>query len=370
MGPPQGHVNARGEEYLKWGSKTAKMAKGMPVSVLYGHPNHKAAASMTDLQHPLPSGYSAQTTAEEVMANVDWRDRIAIVTGGHAGLGLETTRVLVQAGATVIVGSRDTTRARGAVVGMPRVEVAHLDLSIPASIDAFAEAFAKGSRPLHALINNAGIMALPLTRDARGYEQQFATNHLGHFQLTARLWPSLVRAASARVITLSSAGHRFAPVDLQDPHFERRPYDKWKAYGQSKTANALFSVALDGRSRSHGVRALAVHPGRVGTDLVRHMPEAELQAAGMTRALGATEVTQGEGFKNLPQGAATSVWATVSSQLENIGGVYCEDCDIAARVPNDSKASNGVRPWATDLQAAQALWRLSEALTGVTWPAT
>ena len=210
-------------------------------------------------------------------------------------------------------------------------------------------------------------MAPPLTRDGRGYEIQFATNHLGHFQLTARLWESLRRAGAARVVSLSSVGHRRAPVDLDDPNFERRAYDKWAAYGQSKSANSLFAVELDRRGRGHGVRAFAVHPGGVLTDLVRHMTDDELAAYGIVRAGGALQAPA-TGYKTVAQGAATSVWCAVSPALNGRGGVYCEDCDIAAAVAGDSKALSGVRPWAIDKAVARALWDLSERLTGLRWP--
>lgn len=200
-------------------------------------------------QKPLSSGFGPKTTGEEALAGRDLRGKVAIVTGGHAGLGLETTRVLSNAGATVVTGSRDPKKAEMAVANMKNVEVGQLDLASPSSIDRFAGEFLTSNRALDLLINNAGIMATPLMRDARGYEMQFATNHLGHFQLTARLWKALKKSSDARVVTLSSRGHSFAEVDLSDPNFNNRPYDKWKAYGQSKSANSLFSIGLDTRGR-------------------------------------------------------------------------------------------------------------------------
>jgi len=324
---------------------------------------------MVTEQKPLPSGFGARTTAEEALGGTDLRGKVAIVTGGHAGLGLETTRVLSNAGATVVVGSRDTRKAQTALAKMKNVEVGELDLASPASIDRFASEFLKSHRALHLLINNAGVMATPLTRDERGYEVQFATNHLGHFQLTARLWETLKKARGARVVALSSRGHSRGEVDLNDPNFEKRPYDKWVAYGQSKSANSLFAVELDKRGQKDGIRAFAVHPGGILTDLLKYMTDEELSAYGIYRENGVAkipDVTKApERLKTVEEGAATTIWCAVSPQLNGKGGVYCEDCDIAAMVPVDSKLKNGVRPWAVDRAAAEALWSLTERLTSV-----
>ena len=326
---------------------------------------------MSNLQAPLPSGFGASSTAQDVLAGIDLSGKTAIVTGGYSGIGTETTRALRAAGARVIVPARDAEKARAAMAGMD-VEMAALDLADPASIDVFADAFLASGAPLHILINSAGIMAWPLTRDIRGYEAQFATNHLGHFQLTARLWPALVRAGGARVIALSSLGHRYAAVDLDDPHFQRRAYDRWIAYGQSKSANALFAVGLDARGKAHGVRAFSVHPGRIVTDLARYMSVEELQKAGALDENGRPIVDIERGMKSTAQGAATSVWAATHAQLSGLGGVYCEDCDIAALAPDgevtaagSAGMSAGVRPWAIDPAAAEHLWVLSEQMTGV-----
>ncbi len=326
---------------------------------------------MSHVQTPLPSAFGAGSTAQDVLAGIDLSGKTAIVTGGYSGIGKETTRALRAAGARVMVPARDVGKARAALEGMD-VEIAAMDLVDPASIDAFAEAFLASGSPLHILINSAGIMACPLTRDARGYEAQFATNHLGHFQLTARLWPALVRAGGARVIALSSLGHRYAPVDLDDPHFERRAYDRWIAYGQSKSANALFGVGMDARGKVHGVRAFSVHPGRIATDLSRHMSVEELQKIGALNEHGRPIVDLERGMKSTAQGAATSVWAATHPQLSGLGGAYCENCDIAALAPDDevtapgsASMASGVRPWAVDPIAADHLWTLSEQMTGV-----
>jgi NAD(P)-dependent dehydrogenase (short-subunit alcohol dehydrogenase family) len=320
-------------------------------------------------QKPLPSGFGRETTAEEVLAGCDLRGKVAIVTGGHGGIGLETTRVLSKAGATVVIGSRDPKKARMAVAKMKNVEVGQLDLANPNSVDRFTSEFLNSNRALDLLINNAGVMATPLMRDDRGYELQFATNHLGHFQLTARLWEALKKSRNARVVALSSSGHMWSEVDLSDPNFNNRPYDKWAAYGQSKSANSLFAVAVDKRGQEHGIRAFAVHPGAILTDLSRHMTDEDLRAYGIYRVNGVITIPDASKvpvqFKTVEQGAATTIWAAVSPQLNGKGGVYCEDCDIAAMVPADNKLNSGVRSWAVDKAAAEALWVLSEKLTAI-----
>ncbi len=310
-------------------------------------------------QTPIDSKFNAKSSAEQVITDIDLNGKVAIVTGGYAGVGLETTRVLSAAGASVIVPARDLGKARGAVGGLPGVELEAMDLMAPETIRSFSDRFIASGRKLHLLINNAGIMAPPLTRDPRGFESQLATNHLGHFELTLRLWRALRAADGARVVNLSSRGHARAGVDFDDPHFRRRAYDKWVAYGQSKTANALLSVALDARGKSQGIRAFAVHPGAVLTDLGRHMSEAEQS--------GAVELARkmAPGLKDIPQGAATSVWCATSADLDGQGGVYCEDCNIARVVPAESSDPYGVRPYAIDPELAARLWTLSEDWTGV-----
>jgi NAD(P)-dependent dehydrogenase (short-subunit alcohol dehydrogenase family) len=311
---------------------------------------------MTTRQAPIPSGFGARTTAREALGTRRLDGTTVVVTGGYAGIGLETTRVLAAAGATVIVPARTPDKAGAALAGLDRVELDRLDLSDPASVDAFAARFLASDRPLHILVNNAGIMATPLVRDARGFESQLATNHLGHFQLTARLWPALRRARGARVVELTSRGHARSGVDFDDPNFDRRPYDKWAAYGQSKTANA---VALDARGEAHAVRAFSVHPGGIITELMRSMSEEEVRAT-LAEPRNAPST-----LKTVEQGAATSVWCATSTQLDGMGGVYCEDVDIAQAVPADSPAPFGVRPWAMDRSLAERLWKKSEEWTGV-----
>lgn len=316
---------------------------------------------MATAQAPIHSGYGMRTDARDAIGGRDLTGKVAIVTGGYSGLGLETTKALAAAGAIVIVPARSPEKAQKALVDIPNVEQAALDLADPRSIDAFAGGFLSRTKKLDILINNAAIMASPLMRDARGYEAQFATNHLGHFQLTARLWPALKAANGARVVALSSIGHRISPPDLEDPNFEHTEYNKWVAYGRAKSANSLFAIGLDRRGAPHNVRAFAVHPGGIMTDLQRFMPEEEKRAMGWIDETGKIN----ERFKTPSQGAATSVWCATNAQLEGQGGVYCEDCDIAVAVPADDTGFSGVRPWAIDPVLAEKLWALSEQMTGV-----
>jgi NAD(P)-dependent dehydrogenase (short-subunit alcohol dehydrogenase family) len=316
-------------------------------------------------QAPLRSGFSAATTAAEVIDGITLTGKTAIVTGGYSGIGIETVRAFRSAGAKVVVPARDTKRAMANLADLPDVKLDNLDLFDPASIDGFAHRFLNGNDALHILVNNAGIMAPPLVRDSRGYESQFATNHLGHFQLTCRLWPALTRAQGARVVALSSYGHRRAGVDFHDPNFQLREYDPWIAYGQSKTANSLFAIALDSIGQSRGVRAFAVHPGGIVTDLLRHMSKAEIEASQVLDQSGKPIIDPMNNKKTPEQGAATSAWCATSPQLDGMGGVYCADCDIAPLLPSDDSTElHGVRPRAVDPVAAGRLWQLSEQLTG------
>ena len=323
---------------------------------------------MTTRQHPLRSGFNYMTTALEVVDGIDLSGKQAIVTGGASGLGLEAARALAKAGAAVVVAVRDVDRATPAIEGLLNVEAAMLDLAEPKSIDAFAAQFLSTDRPLHILINNAGVMASPLSRDGRGYESQFATNHLGHFQLAARLWPALQRAQGARVVAVSSRGHRFSPMNFEDPNFDSRPYDRWVAYGQSKTANALFAVGIDARGAADRIRAFSLHPGRiVDTGLARHMSAAEVKAIPVADARGRAFTDPADFIKTPEQGAATQVWCATSPKLEGLGGLYCEDCDVASLVAPESQGL-GVRPYAVDPELAERLMQLSEELTGASIP--
>lgn len=323
-------------------------------------------------QQPLPSGFGPASTAEAVSEGVTLAGKTAVVTGGYSGIGVETARVLALRGARVIVPVRDLAKAASALsaeaLGGLTVETLPMDLMDPASIEAFASRVLETTPALHILINSAGVMYPPLTRDAGGHEAQFSTNHLGHFRLTLKLWPALAAAGGARVVAVSSRGHRFAPVDFDDPDFERRPYDPHAAYGQSKTANALFALELDRRAVAHGVRAFSVHPGGIITPLAKHMDPAVIRDMGYMDAEGRPIIDPAADKKTVAQGAATSVWCATSPALDGLGGVYCENSDIAEAVAADDPRPNGVRPWARDPVAAARLWALSERLTGLSGP--
>jgi len=328
------------------------------------------------LQQPVHSGFNAFSTAMQVIKGIDLTGKIAIVTGGYAGIGLETVKALTSAGAKVIAPARDVHKAEQNLTGIPNVTIQPMDLMTPASIDAFATKFLAQHTTLHILINNAGIMWVPLIRDARGYESQLATNHLGHFQLTARLWPALKNSGGARVVNVSSFGHQMCDFNFDDPNFGHRPYETLQGYGQSKTANNLFTVELDHRGKAFNVRAFSLHPGSVnGTDLGRVAPIELFQQMGTHDADGNIFPEVAAKLKTLQQGAATSVWCATSPQLNSIGGVYCEDADIAVidngNIPHnlsEPSSLHGVKPYSLDASLARKLWILTETLTGIAFP--
>lgn len=317
------------------------------------------------LQQPIGSGFTALSTATDVIKGIDLSGIVAIVTGGNTGIGLETTRVLAAAGATVIVPARDTEKARRNLANIAGVELESVDLSDPKSIDAFAERFLASGRSLHLLINNAGIMWVPMRRDNRGIESQLAINYLGQFQLVARLWPALKKANGARVVNVSSQGHQFAPFNFDDPNFLHREYETLQAYGQSKTASNLFALELDNRAKAANVRAYSLHPGSInGTELAREAPLELFEKMGFCDADGNIFPEVAASLKTIQQGAATTVWCATSPMLEHIGGVYCEDADVA-ELSLDSSVTGGVKPYSLNESFAQQLWTLSEELTGI-----
>ncbi len=317
------------------------------------------------LQQPVGSGFNAKSTTHEVINGIDLSGKIAIVTGGNTGIGLETTRTLAAAGATVIVPARDIEKAKRNLEGISHVELEPMDLMSPDSIDAFAKKFIASGRPLHLLINNAGIMWVPLRRDSRGIESQLATNYLAQFQLTARLWPALEKANGARVVNVSSHGHQFAPFHFDDPNFTNRVYETLDGYGQSKTAVNLFSLELDTRAQSSNVRAYSVHPGSIaGTELGREASLELFQKMGFLDADGDLLPEVAASLKTIPQGAATTVWCATTPKLNTIGGVYCEDGEVA-ELASDSTMSAGVKSYSLDEASAKRLWALSEELTGI-----
>jgi NAD(P)-dependent dehydrogenase (short-subunit alcohol dehydrogenase family) len=329
------------------------------------------------LQQPLHSGFGITTTAQDVINGLDLTGKTAIVTGGYAGIGLETVKTLSAAGAKVIVPARDTGKAATNLRGLNNVTIEQMDLMDATSIAAFAGRFLAVHNALHVLINNAGIMWVPLLRDQYGYESQLSTNHFGHFQLTAKLWPALKKANGARVVNVSSFGHQIAPFNFEDPNFIHRPYETLQGYGQSKTANNLFAVELDHRGKEFNVRAFSLHPGSViGTDLGRVAPMALFRQMGTHDENGDLFPDVAAKLKNVAQGAATSVWCATSPQLNGIGGVYCENADVAELDEgniehhyNDPSSLRGVRPYSVDAENAQKLWALTEEMTAVQFPA-
>ncbi|MER9444453.1 SDR family NAD(P)-dependent oxidoreductase [Mesorhizobium sp. M0340] len=317
---------------------------------------------MRQLQNPLHTAFGPAVTAEEVARGVNLTGQIALVTGGSSGLGLETVRVLAACGASICVPAIDPVAARAALRGIDGVEVSPVDLIDHVSIKAFATAFLERQSRLDLLVLNAGVMARPLFRDSDGHEGHFSINYLGHFRLTALLWPALLAAGKSRVVVLSSRGHQICDIDLDDLDFARRPYDKWMAYAQSKTASALLAVALDMRGRRHGISAFSVHPGMIMTPGIRHLTRSELDAFGAVAPDGSPIIDPARDMKTVEQGAATTVWCATAPVLASVGGVYCENCDVA-RV--ESNGGFGVRPYAIDPDGAERLWCASVRLTGL-----
>jgi NAD(P)-dependent dehydrogenase (short-subunit alcohol dehydrogenase family) len=318
--------------------------------------------------------FHATSTTEEVLDGRELNGMRVFVTGVSAGLGVETARALASHGASVVGAARDLAKAElataqvraDAEAGGGSFELVELDLASLASVRACADALMSRNEPFDLVIANAGVMAAPFGLTLDGFETQFGTNHLGHFLLVNRIAP-LMRPG-ARLVSLSSSGHRFGDVDLDDPNFERTPYEPFVAYGRSKTANILYAVEFDRRHRSRGIRAAAVHPGGIQTELGRHLDPAWIP--GMVDQMNRDLAAEGKPpfqFKTIPQGAATSVWAGVVAQADEVGGRYCENCHVGVVVPDDQKisaSSEGVREYALDPERAKALWAKSEELVG------
>ena len=318
--------------------------------------------------------FGATSTTEDVLSGVNLQDKRILVTGVSAGLGVETARSLAARGAHIVGAARDLTKAeaattevrKAAATGGGSFELIELDLASLKSVRACADKLLAKKEPLDVVIANAGVMATPFGKTVDGFETQFGTNHLGHFVFVNRIAP-LIRAGG-RLINLSSAGHRISNVDLQDPNFERAPYDPLVAYGRSKTANILFAVGFDQRHRKRGVRAAAVHPGVIQTELGRYMDPSLLQ--NLIQQIDKQLTAEGKGpfqWKTILQGAATSVWAGVVAPADGIGGQYCENCHVGQIAPDHvtiTGASEGVRAYALDPNTAEALWKKSEQLVG------
>lgn len=319
--------------------------------------------------------FGAKSTTDDVLAGVDLSGKRVLVTGVSAGLGVETARVLAAHGADVVGAARDLAKAETATAvvrdaaaagGGGSLQLIQLDLADLANVRAAADALVKDGRAFDLVVANAGVMAPPFGKTKDGFETQFGTNHLGHFVFVNRI-ASLLKAGS-RVVSLASAGHRFSDVDLEDPNFETTAYTPFGAYGRSKTANVLFAVEFDRRHKARGVRATAVHPGGIQTELSRHMDPAFIQQ--WLDQLNAEAAAQGQPpiqMKTIPQGAATSVWAGVVAPVDTVAGLYCEDCHVAERVEDASQIRAGVRGYALDPARAQALWALSEKMVGETF---
>jgi len=306
--------------------------------------------------------FGAESTADEVLEGIDLSGKRVLVTGVSAGLGVETARSLVAHGATVVGTARDLAKARRALAdaGNPAVDLVEVDLASLSSVRKAASDLLARAKPFDVIIANAGVMACPQGKTQDGFETQFGTNHLGHFVFVNRLVPLL--NPGARVVTLSSAGHQLSDVNIDDPNFERTPYQASAAYGRSKTANILYAVALDSRLKGRGVRATAIHPGGIQTELARHLTPELIEQLRARISMGAAQAPAFR-FKSVPQGSATSVWAGFVASADAVGGRYCEDCHVC-EVNDDPTSRAGVRSYALDLAHANDLWRKSEEMVG------
>ncbi|MEP4052591.1 MAG: SDR family NAD(P)-dependent oxidoreductase [Litorimonas sp.] len=318
---------------------------------------------MTRLQQPIGSGFGHGSTASDVLKEQDLSGKHFIVTGGYSGIGIESVRALAKAGAKVTVPARNRDKAEenlGKVSG--DILIAEMDLGDLNSVEKFTSEFAQGHSKLDGLINNAGIMACPLTRIGRDWESQFVTCHIGHFHLTQGLERQLKNSEGSRVIALSSTAHAICDVHWEDPHFHTHDYDKWQAYGSAKSANALFALGVDERWKSDGVRAFSVHPGGIFTPLQRHLSDEEMVVLGWKNADGTVPPAVTAMFKTPEQGGATAVWAATSPSLNDMGGLYCEDCDIAKAATEESQRYHHARDWIGSLESAERLWNMTEAM--------
>jgi NAD(P)-dependent dehydrogenase (short-subunit alcohol dehydrogenase family) len=323
--------------------------------------------SISSQQTPIDTGIGRKPEAAEVMAGVDLSGKTALVTGGYSGIGIETVRALTNAGATVLVPSRDVDRAVKTLEGIiPADQIGFMDLSDLPTVERYGEDLSRAYPAIDLAIFNAGVMACPLDRTKQGLEWQLGVNHVGHFLLMRTIKKALRAANGARLITLSSIAHRMGAVDFSDMNYDQRPYDKWQAYGQAKSAQSLMAVELDRREKDSGIRSFAVHPGGIFTPLQRHLGNAEMAEFGWTDTDGNPSAVAEKLFKSTSQGCATSLWAATAVSLKDMGGVYCEDCNISRVVPDDSNDFTGVRQWAIASEIAEPLWDETEKmLTGL-----
>jgi NAD(P)-dependent dehydrogenase (short-subunit alcohol dehydrogenase family) len=301
--------------------------------------------------------FGFESTTDEVLEGQDLRGKRVLVTGASAGLGVEKARALTSHGAHVVGTARDLAKAREAIAGIPNLDLIEMDLASLASVRAAAAALLAKGEKFDLVILNAGVMACPQGKTRDGFEMQFGTNHLGHFVFANRIAPLL--KPGARVVSVSSLAHRFSDIDIDDPNFEHKAYDEWTAYGASKTANVLFAVEFDRRHRDEGIRAVAVHPGGIRTELTRHLTPEAMKKVSERRAASNNVPRE----KTVPQGAATALWAGVVARAEEIGGRYCEDCHVA-EIRDDPEYYGGVYSYALDPERAKALWAKSEELVG------
>jgi len=336
-----------------------------------------------EFQKPIKNNFDHHTEAMDVVEGLDLKGKIIVMTGGHSGTGREATKAFVSRGATVIALARDVEWAKSNLKGLPNIEIEYLDLLKPKSIEAFTQKFLKSNRPIHALINSAGIYNIPLTRDERGYELQFATNVLGHYELIMKLLPALKKANGARIVNLSSRGHRLSNVINDDVNFEHTDYDGMISYAQSKTALILLSVKFDKLLKDSNIRSFAVHPGPIPSSDLFASSQVGIASntkvlfmkasAKLSRAINYTWLLNffrnpenvGDFYKTVKEGGATTAWAAVSPELNGKGGLYLEDCNITKLVPNDSNAPFGVRQYALDMESADRIFEICENMTGL-----
>ena len=315
---------------------------------------------ISEQQKPVDSGFGAKSEPAEVLKDIDLEGKVAMVTGGYSGIGLETTRALKEAGARVIVPARRKDVAKSALSGIVESEdILNLDLANPSSAQSFVNEFVDSGLSLDILINNAAVMACPQMPTKEGWDLQFAVNHIGHFIITKGLLPTMSSSGS-RIVTLSSTGHKLSGIQWEDVHFEES-YDKWKAYGQSKTAASLLAVEISERMKDEGIKTYSVHPGGIFTPLQRHLEKEEMIALGWLGEDGELSEMAAANFKSPTQGASTSLWCATSPMLEEVSGVYCENCDVAVRQEDGPMARYiGVADWAVDTDEAAKLWDLTE----------